>query len=402
MSDPSPSRRALARVAFVLVQMALALLLLELGLRVVRGRVPQLAPLLHLEGVSGRFADAESVEQLLAESALGFRPGEAGGGARLNQRGFATTDYTGPREVGRLRIVALGDSFLFNDYPLEWMWHAQLAGELDSPADVYSLGVPATSPDFYLRLWQLEGPRTRADVVLVGLTIGNDITDDAVAPLESRSLSPWLRHSLALRALRNGTRLARHRLEADPGGAGGAGKSTASRAAEPGTPLRGYARRFDDAHPSLSVEAYRDLMWKRTVVSRADRAQDLDRWLARLRPVLFAIRDSIETQGARCVFLLFPDEWQIDDALLDDLAEEAGVSRDDIAVARPQQRLRRFFRNQGMTFLDLLPAFRETAAGGARLYRPRDSHWNREGNTLAAREIARFLEREVLPQEGRR
>jgi hypothetical protein len=55
--------------------------------------------------------------------------------------------------------------------------------------------------------------------------------------------------------------------------------------------------------------------------------------------------------------------------------------------------LSRELGQRGIRSLDLLPAFRNSSA--ARLYKPRDSHWNIAGNRLAAEaiapEIARYL-----------
>ncbi|MEM1248519.1 MAG: SGNH/GDSL hydrolase family protein [Acidobacteriota bacterium] len=377
-------RRAPRIAFFVLAQFLLIFLLVEGGLRLLRGRIPQLGALLHLETVSGRFGDAETTEELLAGSSLGFRPGRAAGGVRLNERGFATGSYAGTKAAATQRIAVLGDSFVFNDFPHEWMWHTLLDEKLGSDVEVVSLGVPATSPDFYLRLWQLEGRRVDADLVLVGLTIGNDITDDAVAPRDEQRRSPLLRHSLAARAARNATIVWRYRstsvgspIETDPG------------AVAPGEPLRRYAERFDEERPGLPLADFRELTWKRTVVSRNDRQEDLGLWLARLRPTLADIDAEVRASGARCVFVLFPDEYQVDSALRQSVLDEFGDGQ-SLAVGRPQNRLRRFFERQGLSYVDLLQSFR-VAGQQEGLYRPQDTHWNRRGNQLAAEVLAREL-----------
>ena len=405
-SSPEPSqrqtqhrsavRRTLRGMLFVVLQLLLVLLLLESVFRIGRSRVAQLGPLLHLEQVNGRFSEARTTEELLGLSALGFRPGKAAGGVRLNERGFATGDYNESKAPDERRIAVLGDSFSFNDFPQEWMWHTLLEEELGEPVRVFSLGVPATSPDFYLRLWELEGPATQADLVLVGLTIGNDLTDDAAAPLDEKRRSPLLRYSLALRALRNAAILVRYRWIESQASAATSDNSSEERErgfgdALPGEPLPGYAETFNEARPSLPDADFRDLVWKRTVVSRRDREVDHDKWFARLRPVLAELDRVVTESGARCIFVMLPDEYQVDESLLDDILGELGSVRDDLAIARPQQRLRRFFERQGLAYIDLLPAFRERAAQGNTLYRPRDTHWNRAGNGLAASETARAL-----------
>lgn len=52
-----------------------------------------------------------------------------------------------------------------------------------------------------------------------------------------------------------------------------------------------------------------------------------------------------------------------------------------------------------MAYLDLLPSFREHSAT-ERLHWLRDTHWNLEGNALAANMLARYLEANVLASEG--
>ena len=378
----SKGRTLLRTLFFAFAQLVVVLLLVEGGLRLLRGRVAQLGALLHLETVSGRFADAQSTEELLAESALGYRPRKAAGGMRLNERGFATRSYEEPKAPGTRRIAVLGDSFVFNDFPHEWMWHTLLGQRLGPHVEIVSLGVPATSPDFYLRLWQLEGRRVDADLVLVGLTVGNDITDDAVAPRDERRRSAILRYSLAARALRNGAVLWRHRSS----GAPTPETPDSSQGVAPGEPLRRYAERFDEQQKGLPLADFRELTWKRTVVSRDDRQEDLKRWLDRLRPTLASIDSAVRSRGADCLFVLFPDEYQVDAALRQSVLEEFG-SGQSLAVARPQNRLVRFFERQGLDAVDLLPAFR--AAGEDEvLYRPQDTHWNRRGNELAAEVLA--------------
>lgn len=48
------------------------------------------------------------------------------------------------------------------------------------------------------------------------------------------------------------------------------------------------------------------------------------------------------------------------------------------------------FTAAGISAIDLLPVFQRESQT-RRLYRPRDTHWNTEGNALAARELAAFI-----------
>ena len=61
-------------------------------------------------------------------------------------------------------------------------------------------------------------------------------------------------------------------------------------------------------------------------------------------------------------------------------------------LERPNRALREALDEDGVPYLDLLPAFVE-AARLDRLYKPNDSHWNLAGNRLAADEIYRLARR---------
>ncbi len=56
----------------------------------------------------------------------------------------------------------------------------------------------------------------------------------------------------------------------------------------------------------------------------------------------------------------------------------------------PNAQIMSFCSDQGIECLDLLPAFRREGAS-RRLYLQRDTHWNRAGNMLAARELSAYL-----------
>ena len=397
--------RTLRILTLVAAMVLLAILLLEAALRLGASRLPGLSSILYLPQLSGRYADARTTAELLEQSAIGYRPGRAIGGVRIGESGLPAHGYETPPGADSTRIIVLGDSFCFNDYPWEWMWHQRLdailderLSERDGDVDLHSWGIPATSPDFYLRLWQLEGAETQADVVLVTLTVGNDITDDAISPLERAHTGFWLRKSLALRALRNGAIVLRHLVTTSateqPSDDLGDRPREKAEARPGGLPVVGYADRFDDERPSLSVADYRDLMWKRTIITRKEERSDLDTWLRRLRPVLAETRDAIEARGALPVFVLMPDEYQIDPQLYESLLQENGYTSDDLTPGLPQRLLRRYFDRHGFHYVDLLDPLRERGATTT-LYRPRDSHLNRVGNQVAAEVVADYLEHEL-------
>ncbi|HHT9119422.1 MAG TPA: SGNH/GDSL hydrolase family protein [Candidatus Hypogeohydataceae bacterium YC41] len=62
--------------------------------------------------------------------------------------------------------------------------------------------------------------------------------------------------------------------------------------------------------------------------------------------------------------------------------------------------MKNFCEEQGITCLDLTPAFQEHAKKGEQLYYTEDGHWNKEGNHLAAEAILDFLKQQGLLPQG--
>ena len=110
--------------------------------------------------------------------------------------------------------------------------------------------------------------------------------------------------------------------------------------------------------------------------------------------VVSELVDEVEFTGARCIVMVIPDQFQVDDALVEEVLEATGHRREDYDFDRPQRELVTALKSEGAEVLDLLPVFRRAADRGP-LYRPRDTHWNRHGNVVAATALSRLLEREI-------
>ena len=66
---------------------------------------------------------------------------------------------------------------------LALMWHRlvgdAVARQSGRPVEVINLGMPAVGPGFALRAFEVEGRQLAPDLVLLGLFVGNDLTDEA-------------------------------------------------------------------------------------------------------------------------------------------------------------------------------------------------------------------------------
>src|SRR5262245_5040667 len=98
---------------------------------------------------------------------------------RMNSRGFLDTEF-GPKQPGRYRIVALGDSFGHGVVPYRYNFLTLAEAELQKARpglEVYNLGIPRIGPREYLALLINEGLAYEPDAILVSFFVGNDFRD---------------------------------------------------------------------------------------------------------------------------------------------------------------------------------------------------------------------------------
>jgi hypothetical protein len=341
------------------------------------------------------FSDAETLPELMGRTMIGFAPGSIQFGFVLNSRSFRTREYEPGPARDRFRVVALGDSFTFasGGLPHQDHWTTLLEAELDGQGgqavEVLRLGVPDTGPAFQLRLWQIEAAALRPDAVVLGFFIGNDFVDHQEDCGRLCESTPSLGKRLAsvsslYRACRNLIRI--HR--ADPGGA--RTESARSGSLEPGTAVPGYADAFDPDQPTFERADFVAIEARRMALCLRSEREAFERLLANAVQVIVQLKSEVEGTGAWLVVMLIPDQYQIDDVLVDEVLRMAGTEREDYDLDWPQRRLVEALAPFGVEVLDLLPLFRAQAAPN-RLYRPNDTHWNRAGNRIGASALARML-----------
>jgi Arc/MetJ family transcription regulator len=108
------------------------------------------------------------------------------------------------------------------------------------------------------------------------------------------------------------------------------------------------------------------------------------------------MRDHLLRRGVAFAIVILPDEIQVDDRLLARVLDRYGLSRADYAMDLPQTIVQRIARENGIQSLDLLWKFHEAAARDpAPLYLPRNTHWNDEGNQLAASLLLPWLKEQI-------
>jgi len=122
------------------------------------------------------------------------------------------------------------------------------------------------------------------------------------------------------------------------------------------------------------------------------------------RALLRRLATEVEGDGSQFAVVAIPSRIQV----IPELAEVArtfyaGVPEFEAYLANdrlPQQLLAKFLAEEGIPFLDLLPALERTGAGMG-LYYPAVAHWNERGHAVAAEAIAGFLSAQVMPAAER-
>jgi hypothetical protein len=107
------------------------------------------------------------------------------------------------------------------------------------------------------------------------------------------------------------------------------------------------------------------------------------------------IVNECRTHRTPVAFLLIPDEFQVDAAVLEKASEARGARAEELDLDLPQRRLRRFCTERRVPCLDLKTYFEREN----KTYAPHDTHWNEKGNRLAASWMAPWL-RQLIEDRG--
>ncbi|HLN31277.1 MAG TPA: SGNH/GDSL hydrolase family protein [Gemmataceae bacterium] len=298
-----------------------------------------------------------------ALDAYRLRPGQDyGEGLHGNRLGYPGSEFQRDREQGVFRIAALGDSFAVGPAVAFADNYLTLLEKALPRAQVYNFGVSGTGPREYYTILKQDALSYAPDLVLVNVFVGNDITEIMATPrhFDPRQNSLYLLLTRSERLLREKWRRTRDVSPAplDRLGAG-----------------------------ALSEASFRELEGKRMAVCLKAPPADLQKKWQRALTYLGSIIDACRKEGVAVAFVLIPDEFQVNPAVLADALPCSGAALEDLDLDLPQRRLQSFCAERGVPCLDLKPAFAIVSG----TYAPRDTHWNARGNHLAAERIIAWI-----------
>ena len=334
-----------------------------------------LAALIALEAVALGFTwlrptrllwDEESAQASVDANRL--RPGSMYRGFPANSGGYYDREF---HRAGRgdLVVALLADSFGVGIVPYKHNFATVMERRLARRAPVAgrvavnNFGVASIGLPEYAWLLANEVPATAPTRIVLGLFVGNDLSD-----LASRR-----RHGFysvrQLQLFELGRRLA--------------ALGRASRRAAAGHEI-GRRRRPGPARPegTFDPETFLEIELASFELCNTKNAE-----MDRLYRLAFEWLDRLHAAaGAKLLVVLIPDEYQVNDELFAILRSRV-MAPEAYDRFYPQRRLEPFCRRRGIEVLDLLPPLRR-ANRQRPVYRLRDTHWNERGNRIAGEAIA--------------
>jgi len=292
---------------------------------------------------------------------------------RSNSQGFRDRERAVERSPIRFRALAVGDSQTYGagvtyDETFSALLESRLR-ETEPTAEVLNLGVPGWEPPEELHLLQVYGMQFQPDVVLMNFYVGNDIIRRRGAYWEQPIvvagqsyyvhatgnrihdlLSPdrWFLYHHVNYVIRLGS-LSFNRWRRIP-----------VQEADHGITLRtrqGYLQELDE----------------RTDIYLADEPEEIRLQWDKTRQILAGFKRAVEERGATLILVLVPDHVQVDRRLREEFLAARAETPGRFDFELPQRRLKQWGQAQGVTTVDLLPAFRD-ATLEAPLYFETDLH----------------------------
>jgi hypothetical protein len=314
-------------------------------------------------------------------------PGALHFGFPLNAGGFH--DEAQALELGAdLRVALVADSFGFGIVSHREHFAtvaerrlAQRTTRGGPRISILNMGIPAIGPREYELLIASEVEALAPERVIVALFVGNDLIESRFDRPKRYSLRQWWIWRIPERLV---VTLLEGRAAADES------VSVVAREAVPAGPA-GSAVGEPLGHSAAEVErpTFSEATFTRIESDRLDALFSQDS--GGVYEALFRILGRIHARlGPRLALVLIPDQFQVDDGLLDQLLRHREHPL-EAPIDRPQARIMAWARERGIPVLDLLPALREAQAREA-TYHLRDTHWNAAGNRVAGEALARFLE----------
>ena len=335
----------------------------------------------------------------------------------VNDMGFNDREFQVAKPPGIFRIMALGDSFCYGMVPypanVQTLVEESLNRDCPRKVEIMNMGLPGAHTWEYETLFRLASPVFQPDLVVVHFYMGNDGPDlvrhsnglpMTGRPIWSSYLSSFVRNAfkylLAVEKVPSPSARNQPPGQAPPQIYGG-GKIN------PALPdLNDDSPSFRE--PRFTAQAFLKQLMDELVRFYDPGPEHTRQDWAPIMANLEGIRKEAKERGMETALILYPSALQVYPDLMAKttaLAESRdyipGFAPGRVDPRAPNRVLGEYARRNRLPSLDLTPVFTEAAGASLQpLYLNRDTHWNFEGNRLAAHYEAVFF-RDLICGTGR-
>lgn len=387
---------------FLLISsLVFTLILCEIILRLAIPYSPQLR-ILTGDKFSRTEEGFERVEDLVSSINCHPLPGKLFNGFYTNSKGFLNREIAYDNPYNHYRIVALGDSFGMAPVPYEYNYLHLLEDNLrrvwKENLEVINLSVQCIGPKIYKDIYFLEGFKYKPHLLLVGLYVGNDFTDDSALlgsnpAIKSHQETYFQTKKRKVESSKLITLITL--LQKDI-----AFKKATNFRLEP------YSNQILGQYTGENTENYRP---DAPSMAEGDYNQIIDYKMIDLFPEsspiyssenlyfeeamgqIGEIQNHTDKENIQVLVIIIPDELQLNDQLWSDAIQRNSLMEEDLNRYLPQQKAREYFDNHGIQYLDLLPELQKIE-DPEKLYQPRDTHFNSDGQIEVSKIVGQHIE----------
>lgn len=291
-----------------------------------------------------------------------------------------------PKKPGVIRILVIGDSFTMGWGEKEQDSYPRVTETLlqkllpTKDIEVINAGIPATGTGVYYTFLTQIGLALKPDIVIIGLYPYSDIAFDDNGDIQhgkdNLGLPTFIESQNAYVETLTGT----IRYKTMP--------------TKFKIPLLRHshlaAMVFDRLFPWEHLSTAGDAVSAKPCFFKSQ-CHDLDTAWEKTFTLLAGIRDQVNKANATLIVMVIPSEMQ----LHPETAPKYGILIPllpwDLQV--PNKKLRTFFEQNNIAFLDLLTSFASRSADV--LYHPFDDHWNTLGHQAAAQDLAEKIKEHI-------
>jgi hypothetical protein len=295
----------------------------------------------------------------------------------FNSAGMRDYEHSIQKSDGTFRILILGDSFM---EALQVPFEASLPNLLERGlqqrtghrVEVINAGVSGWGTDDELRYLTSYGLKWRPDLVLVAMTLHNDISDNL------REEWHTIRGGALIEQIRPRTSFLPYQIVRLKGFL-----ATRFQLYQLWRKV-GHGREIRQAGRSLDAHIV-DLFREPVPVGITRGFELTDLLLERVQAVATA-------GGGRVALVLLPLRVQVSDTAFAAFARSADLRADTLTLDKPQRTVSRTANRLGIPVIDLLPVFKKwNADSGRDLFLEWEGHWNETGHRVAAAAVTSGL-----------